>query len=254
MLANERLKYILEQLTLKGTVKNNALIQELGVSQMTILRDLQELEKNGKLIRIHGGAQLVGKLLQDDAIDNRMSQHKTEKDAVSRHAASIIQEESMVYLDAGSTTAMMIPYLNPNITVITNSIEHAQKLTKRAMNCVILGGKIKLKTNAIIGLSAYLELSKFNFDYAFIGVNGIDLIAGFTTPSNEEGELKKLVLKQSKHAFFVADAHKFDRTSFFKIADLTGNYRLITTKCPENYLSKFQPHFLIETQKLENAR
>lgn len=249
MLANERFNYILEQLSLYGVVKSNDLIQALGVSQMTILRDLQELEAEGKLKRIHGGAKSATQLLQDESIQNKLNLNQTEKQQIAQVAASLIQEKATIYLDSGTTTLLMIPYLPKNLTVVTNSILHAHQLVQREIACLILGGNIKPKTNAIIGISAYAELSKLNFDYCFIGANGIDLTAGFTTPSHEEGELKKLALQKAKSPFIVADGSKFGKVAFVQIAENTDHYGLVTTHCPDKFKKNLPHYLIIETLK-----
>lgn len=251
MLAQERYNYILKQLEHNNTVKTNDLICALNVSQTTILRDLQELEVAGKLIRIHGGAKRNNQLLQDDSIQNKLTLNNTEKQQIALFAASLIPEKATIYLDSGTTTLAMIPYLKSNITVVTNSITHAYHLLQRHIACQILGGTIKPKTNAIIGLSAYLELAKMRFDCSFIGTNGIDKQAGFTTPTREEGELKKLALMQAKQAFIVADQSKFGQAAFIQFADINEAFGLITDHCPEDYKTELTHYSIFETSKME---
>lgn len=251
MLAIERYNYILKQLKLYGSVNNNDLINALKVSQTTILRDLQELEFKGKLTRIHGGAQLKSQLLQDETIQDKIHLNKNTKQEIAEFAASLVPENATIYLDAGTTTLLMIPHLKQAITVVTNSIIHAYHLLQRNISCLILGGTVKPKTSAVIGINTYLELAKLRFDFSFVGTNGIDQVSGFTTPTREEGEIKKLALKQAKKSFIIADHTKFGKTAYMQIANFNDEVGLITDICPKDYKEQFSPYLIFETSKME---
>ena len=185
MLIEERKKIILEKLKINSMVTLAELIDEIGASESTIRRDLQMLDKEGKLKKVHGGAVAIGNdyFKNDYKVILRQEINKGEKNEIAKFASKIVEDGDTIYIDAGTTTEHMIDYLkNKQITVVTNGIAHAKKLVDMNIKTFILGGEIKGVTEAIVGVRAVKDLESYNFTKGFFGANGISLENGCTTP------------------------------------------------------------------------
>ncbi|SEK64211.1 transcriptional regulator, DeoR family [Carnobacterium iners] len=221
MLTEERHTYILTQLREYGLVKSKELMHYLNCSESTIRRDLAQLEELGELSRIHGGAKKVYHLDEELSISEKSSINVQEKKEIAKLAALFIKENDTIFLDAGTTTLYLIPYLkNKNIQVVTNGIQHAVLLADQQTKTILLGGNIKLKTKAIIGTTTISQLENYRFNKCFLGINGIDSEFGYTTPDIEEAAVKKQAHLHSSKTFILADKTKFNKVSFAKVIEL----------------------------------
>ena len=118
-----------------------------------------------------------------------------EKKLLAQKAASLIKEKDVIFIDAGTTTAFLIHELfNKNVTVVTNSIHHAAQLVEKQIPTVMVGGSVKMATDASIGGVALNQINQLHFDRAFIGMNGVD-DSYYTTPDMEEGAVKRAIWK-----------------------------------------------------------
>ena len=120
---------------------------------------------------------------------------------------------------------------------VTNGIEHAKKLVHKNLTTYIIGGELKLSTEAIIGIEAINSLRKYNFTKGFFGANGIDLERGFTTPEIKEALVKEEALNRSKESFVLADNSKFNEISSVIFGNITKS-TIITTKFDDNRYKK----------------
>ncbi|MBV7390349.1 DeoR/GlpR family DNA-binding transcription regulator [Enterococcus alishanensis] len=232
MLTEERRKKILELLDEHNVVKSQDLMNRLQASESTIRRDLQELEDDGHLKRVHGGATKMQFLDDEPAFSEKSFKNIQQKQAIAKLASQEIDDGDIIYLDAGTTTIELIPYLKDIVvTVVTNSVGLAAKLVEHQINTIVLGGRIKLKTDAVIGSQAMAQLSQYRFDKAFVGTNGISIKTGYTTPDPEEAALKRLAIQQSEKAFILADYSKFNQTTFVQITKLSEAI-ILTDRCP----------------------
>lgn len=235
MLTEERHKIILEVLQEKKLAKINELVEITNTSESTIRRDLTFLESINALKRIHGGATLPKGRLLELSYGEKEIQSVDEKRVIAKYAATLIEDGDSVYLDAGTSTFEIIQFIDKkNIVVVTNGLKHINALVENNINCYILGGKVKSTTKAIIGIDALKNLEKFRFDKCFLGINGIHLEYGFTTPDSEEAILKESAIKHSRETFVLADEGKFGEVSFVKVADL-GKATIITNSKTEDY-------------------
>ncbi|MCR5736578.1 MAG: DeoR/GlpR family DNA-binding transcription regulator [Eubacterium sp.] len=235
MLSHERYVRIQEIVNEKGTVTVAELSKELDTSESTIRRDLTALDELGKIKKFFGGATIVEAphRFLEDTIRVKESLMNEEKTAIGKYAATLISDDDFVFIDAGTTTARMIDFIEKNnATYVTNGITHARKLLEKGLNTYIIGGKIKTMTEAIIGVEAIANLAKFNFSKAFIGVNGIDLKAGYTTPDIDEGLLKETAINQSNMVFVLADHSKFKKI-FAKTFKELNQCCIITDSLPD---------------------
>jgi DeoR family fructose operon transcriptional repressor len=235
MLKNQRLELIRKMVKNKKIVRVDELVEVLKASESTVRRDLDELEKEGFLKRIHGGVQYINKIKNEAIIATKLEENSIEKEKIAAKASQLIDDGDCIFLDAGSTTYNMIPHLqNRNITVITNGLTHIDRLIDYNIDSYIVGGHIKPTTKAILGEETIEYINKYYFDKAFIGVNGLSFENGYSTPDVKEAAVKKTVISRSKDCFFLADSSKFDKSYFVKVAELDEGV-LITDKLSEEY-------------------
>ncbi|MEN8077410.1 DeoR/GlpR family DNA-binding transcription regulator [Clostridioides difficile] len=237
MLSEERHKLILEKLERESVVYLNDLVQYLNTSESTIRRDLSALDKAGLLKKVHGGATSLKDIsinTSDEIVENRQNLNINEKAKIAAYAASLINDNDFVYIDAGTTTELMINFINNTKAIfVTNGIVHARKLLKKNCTTYILGGELKLTTEAIVGAETVNSLRKYNFTKGFFGVNGVDIERGFTTPDVREAMVKEEALYRSKSRFILCDKSKFDEISSITFADIK-EAKIITTNLENN--------------------
>lgn len=238
VLKNQRLEIIKELVKKEEIVHIDRFLDVLDVSESTIRRDLDTLEQMGFLKRIHGGVQYIHKIMDELAIEKKLSTNLEEKQKIARYAAGLVEDGDCIYLDAGSTTYGMIPHLRgKNITVITNGIPQIEALIKEGINTHVVAGQVKKTTGAIVGEHTLEYLDYYYFDKAFLGVNGISMEHGFSTPDIREAAIKQAVLTRSHQCYFLADSSKFNQNYLVKIAEI-NEATVITEKVIDNYNEK----------------
>ncbi|HGL0949905.1 TPA: DeoR/GlpR family DNA-binding transcription regulator [Streptococcus pneumoniae] len=217
MLKTERKQLILEELNQHHVVSLEKLVSLLETSESTVRRDLDELEAENKLRRVHGGAELPHSLQEEETIQEKSVKNLQEKKLLAQKAASLIKEKDVIFIDAGTTTAFLIHELvNKNVTVVTNSIHHAAQLVEKQIPTVMVGGNVKTATDASIGGVALNQINQLHFDRAFIGMNGVD-DGYYTTPDMEEGAVKRAILENAKQTYVLVDSSKIGQTCFAKV-------------------------------------
>lgn len=236
ILKSKRKQLIMEKLSHDKFVRLDDLVSLLDTSESTVRRDLDELESERKLHRVHGGAELPHSLQEEFTNQQKSIKNIQEKMQVARKAASLISNDDVIFVDAGTTNELLLGYLNQdNLTVVTNSIHHAAKLVDKNIQTIIIGGHVKKSTDASIGAVAYEQIKQLNFDKAFLGINGIDE-EFLTTPDMEEAVIKKTVIKNARKSYIVTDSSKIGRVSFAKV-DKIENATIITNQ-PSGALMK----------------
>ncbi|WP_310551513.1 DeoR/GlpR family DNA-binding transcription regulator [Paenibacillus glufosinatiresistens] len=250
MLTEERYALILQRLQERGTVKIQELIELLGASESTVRRDLIDLEARGLLRRVHGGATLSPQRSLEPGMEEKSSTNVQQKNVIARLGAAKVQHGECIYLDAGTTTLAMIPYIEARgITVVTNGLSHVEALVGKQIRSYLLGGMMKSHTKAVIGSIALQNMDNFRFDKCFLGTNGVDAEMGFTTPDPEEAMVKRRAHQLSAETYVLADGSKFGRVSFAKLFDL-AEATLITEAVP----SQMRASILHKTQVMEGER
>jgi DeoR family fructose operon transcriptional repressor len=232
MLTSDRQNEIIKIVNRSGSATVSELMSRFDASESTIRRDLIFLDKAGKLKKVHGGANSIKDSFfsVEYDMDTKSALNVGEKEIIGKYAASLINDDDFVFIDAGSSTMHMVDNIAPSKAVfVTNGIAHAKKLTKKGLKVFVIGGELKLSTEAIIGIEAVSGIQKYNFTKAFIGTNGISVTRGLTTPDVEEAMLKSRVCELSYVTFVLADSTKFGVTSSVTFADIK-NVCLITEK------------------------
>ena len=245
MLESERHFLILQLLTQNQTIRLQDITEETGSSESTIRRDLIELERQRKLKRVHGGAAKLQGKLQESSMLEKTSKNLHIKQQIGRLAAAHVAEGDTIYLDAGTTIFEMIPFLPSSIIVVTNGISHTDALLARGCKTILTGGIAKPSTKALVGRGAHTSIQQYRFDKCFLGVNGIHPDYGFTTPDEEEAQIKELAIHLSREAYILADHSKFQEVAFAKFADL--EQAVVVTTCESSESLQSFP----KTMKLE---
>lgn len=222
MLTPERHQLILALVKEKDFVRIHELVEATGASESTIRRDLSELEEQRLLKRVHGGASVFQSKIEEPTILEKSVKREREKKAIAKYAASLVQDRDSIFIDAGTTTYQMLPYLPENIMVVTNGVDIALQLINRHIRTILLGGELKAATLSLVGRDAIKSLSQYRFDKCFLGMNGIDQNHGLTTPDPDEAYVKQLALQFSDERFVLCDSDKFSRVTFAKVGDLHG--------------------------------
>ncbi len=223
LLTQERYHSILQILSERDAVTVSELSEALETSESTIRRDLNYLDEMGKLKKVFGGATAIqsNSGVTELPFESRESEMYEEKIAIAQYAATMVHDGDFVFIDAGTTTYCLIDYLaNKSATYITNGIAHSRKLIQRGFTTHILGGKIKPYTEAVVGTTAINQIARLNFTKAFIGTNGIDLTAGFSTPELDEGAVKEAIVRKAYMSFILSDHTKFRRVFPVSFAEI----------------------------------
>ena len=232
MLTEERFAKIVKIVNQEGTVTVLELAQAIGISESTIRRDLNQLDKLGRIRKVHGGATAV--VLMSDGRERNMqekySRNIEEKRAIAAYAATLVHPNDFVFLDAGSTTEQMAEYLEENTAFyVTNGITLAQKLAARGFKTMLLAGRVKASTDAVIGMEAVASLARYHFTRGFFGTNGITVAEGFTTPDLEEAANKRAAMEHCRQCYVLADNSKFDTLSNVSFGELS-KAKIVTTR------------------------
>lgn len=242
MLTEERFQRILSIVRSNRSVSVQKLTEILDTSESTIRRDLTILDQQGQLIKVRGGA--IAKdttyLTKDDPVNSRTQQNKDAKIKIAEYAASLIGEKDFVYMDAGTTTELIIDFLTkPGAIFVTNSIRNAQKLSEKGYTTYILGGEFKVSTEAIVGDEAVESLEKYHFTKGFFGTNGVSHENGFSTPDMKEAMVKKKALANCKHPYVLCDYSKFSKISCVTFAEFSAA-DIITTELENEGYRKYK--------------
>ena len=236
MISEKRYELILDYLIQHRTATVQQLADALGTSESTVRRDLMALDRQGRLNRVHGGAALtqsVHSSLEPD-MDTKEALNIREKQLIGRYAASLIQASDFVFLDAGTTTLQVAHAVTGEAlkaTYVTNGLAHTRVLCRKGCNVYVPAGKVRQRTEAIVGAPTLSCIRSYNFTRAFLGVNGISLDRGFTTPGMDERELKLAAIESARESWFLADMSKFDHITPVTICSLS-RAGIITNRLP----------------------
>ncbi|ASS59768.1 DeoR/GlpR family DNA-binding transcription regulator (plasmid) [Rhizobium leguminosarum] len=248
VLAQVRHARILETLARKGAVSVSDVASQLAVSEMTVRRDLIELEKDGRLVRTHGGAVRSGKAFEpiaNEAVDreeptfeSRLTRNAASKRTIAMAAAGVAAGARTLALDVGTTTYLLSGLLlnQPHTKIFTNSVRNAMQLGAGSGEVYLPGGRMRGEEMAISSQSAVLQFEELWFDIAFVGVSGITA-QGIYDYSFEDTDMKRVYLRRATQKVVLCDSSKFRRMSLVHIAPLQQFDMLITDAMPPSDLA-----------------
>lgn len=226
MIPFERQEKILDVLKGNNLIKIDELIKYLpGVSVSTLRRDIKELEKLGKVESIYGGAVRYLSNTDEMPISKKVLINQDKKEMIATLAADQVIDGESIYIDSGSTATLLLERLmKRNITIYTTNVGiFGEQLSELKAKIIIIGGEYNPVTSSLIGPVTESVLQDFFFDKAFLGVNGVDLKNGVTTPSLAEALKKRLVKEHSKKVYLLCDSSKFGLTANARAFPLDGN-------------------------------
>lgn len=228
LVGEERKDYILNLLNLESKVKTGDLVERLKVSSETIRRYLEELEEENKLKRVYGGAVKYNLDREEASHFKREVTRAEEKRRIGRAAAMLVEDSDVIFVDDGTTTLQMIPYLQnkKHLTVMTTSIAALSLLIEHknkdlfSGDIFFIGGRVDSVQFRTTGPIAETMVESFYADKAFITIDGIMMGKGITGFDAERGQLAKKLMEHSKQSIVLTDHSKFGNVQLYKIADL----------------------------------
>ena len=269
-LSIERRMKIVKTINMHKTATVAEIAQWLGASPATVRRDLTWLDEQGLISRTRGGATAIDYPSQAilrrtvPSYEQRLNEYIEEKQSIGRCAAENIHDGETIILDASSTNHYVLPFLakKQDLTVITNSLYISKELmtigeTNPSLTVICSGGTLFMRSYSFIGMIAEQALSQFYVDKAFIGLRGISLCHGLTSPFPEEIPVKRQMIKCARQVFILADHTKFNLTFASLIAPLDVVHTLITDTgiSPEvvRQMGSIIPHVVIARVEASSA-
>lgn len=230
MLKEERHSIIISLLNEKGIIKVSDITDIINVTEMTIRRDLQELDDKGLLKRIHGGAQLNDSIIETELSHNeKQTININAKIDIAKKISELINDGDSVFLGTGTTIELVYDYLKASyLKIVTNSIHVFNKFVNdQRYELILIGGSYRNRTGAFVGSITNDILSKIKINKAFIGVNGIcdNTVSNY---NEDEGMIQSTVLNNSSERYIIADSTKLDKNDFYHFYNLDDTTAIIT--------------------------
>ena len=239
LLAEQRRALILDEVRRRGGVRVNELTRKLGVSDMTVRRDLDALARQGVLEKVHGGAvPVVEASTHEPGFEAKSGLELTAKEDIARAAAELVAPGAAIALSGGTTTYALAHHLLdvPDLTVVTNSVRvadvfHAAQRTsgqRQGAAAVVLTGGVRTPSDSLVGPVADRAIASLHFDVLFLGVHGISVQAGLSTPNLAEAETNRRLVQSARRVVVVADHTKWGTVGLSSFAALNQVDTLVT--------------------------
>lgn len=241
-----RKKIILDKLNDEGSIVTQEIISLCRVSEITIRRDLAELEEKGMLIRTHGGAVKSKATAQLFAYDLKINENKQNKEDICRSAARFINNHDIIFIDCGTTLSYLTKYLTKleSLIVITNSLPVVSELINfQNIKLILIGGEVVSERRAIYGPFAESNIAQYHANKAFIGADGISILNGLSSYDEKEAAITLKMAENADEVFLLCDSSKIEKNSFIKFAPLSKiNYLVTDNGLDKKYLKKYKEH------------
>ncbi|WP_088071684.1 DeoR/GlpR family DNA-binding transcription regulator [Gottfriedia luciferensis] len=253
----ERQQKIIELLKINNVLKITELTEALNISIDTLRRDLNLLEKQGKIEKIYGGAKLAESKFFESSMEERMVSHLEEKEQIAQKCAEHIEDGDCIYLDSGTTTLQIAKYIKEkkNLTVVTNSIPIINELLNSSIELIIIGGKIRRHEQSVVTYDYLFNFSELNILKAFICASGITIEKGISDYNFEEAITRKKIIELSNITYIAADSTKFGKNVTVQIAPLEKvDYIITDCHLNKSFITKFNKtntNLVISDQKKE---
>jgi DeoR/GlpR family transcriptional regulator of sugar metabolism len=232
VLAQQRQAKIVARVRSDGAVRVSDLVVDLGVSDMTIRRDLEVLAGRGLLSKVHGGATMAPGSTDEPGFAAKADRQRAEKIAIATRAAAMVRPGSAIGLSAGTTTAELARRLVdvPNLTVVTNSVPVAEIFYRadRPDRTVVLTGGERTPSDALVGPIAVAAIGTLHPDLLFLGVHGMSARAGFTTPNLLESDTNRALVSAAQRLVVLADSSKWGTVGISSNASLADANTVVT--------------------------
>ncbi len=218
----------------KGKVRVSELSERYGISEVSIRKDLEFLEMQGHLSRVHGGAVGLNKLYVNMDLTERFKTNSSAKKQLARLAASLIEDNDTIMMNAGTTLSYVLHAIQgrKNITIVTNSIQNAMEASLySSFDVILLGGEFDSKYQFTYGEDALRQLENYHATKCILSVDGISTNAGLTLYYSNEASLARKMIESSGTLIVAADGTKLGKSAFAKITDITEADILVTNAC-----------------------
>ncbi len=210
-------------------------VEVLEISEATARRLFAQLEKEGKILRIRGGIQIVQQLGYDYSYQALVSHRSHEKSIIGKAAAELVENNDRIFLDAGTTVLHLAETLSvkiqagdlQNIVVVTNALTYIETLAKWC-KVILIGGEIRVENQDLCGPIAEKSLMLFHVDKAFLGTNAMSLERGFMATDERTAKINELAVQQADNVYVLADSKKFQKSSFISYAPLNAADAIFT--------------------------
>ena len=217
MIAHERKQFIIDLLNKNKSVAVTRLSEMLKTSEVTIRRDLKDLEKENALKRTHGGAIRKTGMAFEPQISELAQENVECKKAIAHEAYNVIEDKDSIIIDASSIGTQLAKLIKngdkKDITVVTNSfITSWELMSAKNVELIHIGGQARYDIYCTFGAMAEEALKSLRVDKAFIGINGIDFDSGFTTPNLFESQIKRAMMDAAYQVYIVSDNSKFNKS------------------------------------------
>jgi DeoR/GlpR family transcriptional regulator of sugar metabolism len=229
MLPRARQELIMDRLRSEGSVRVSDLVVALGVSDMTVRRDLDALEIRGEAEKVHGGAVLGTRTAEEPGFEVKQEIERGHKDDIAHAALRLVRVGESIALSAGTTTWALAKLLaarpDLDLTVVTNSTnvwQEFQHAPGRGHRVVLTGGAFRTPSDALVGPIADAAIRSLFVDTLFLGVHGMDPVCGFTTPNLAEGETNRTLISRARQLVVLADNTKWRNVGLSAIAPLSA--------------------------------
>lgn len=241
MLAILRRSKIKEIIAEKKSVSVTELSQMFDVTEETVRRDLHELEKEGVLKRIYGGAYVDDAVQDDVDVTLRERILVKEKEIIADMCSKFIKSGDSIFLDASTTSLYIATKVRDlRITVITNSLKIANLfIDSPDIHLLLIGGIYNRRSMSFLGKNAEESLKQYFVDKAFISCRSIHQNSGITDSNEQQAEVRKIAIKHSNHSYLVVDHTKFDKTAFAFISNFDDIDSIVTNSDISSEWSKY---------------
>jgi DeoR family transcriptional regulator, aga operon transcriptional repressor len=231
MLIDERRQHILGLIQRDGRVLISELSDALGISRITIRKDLDYLESKGLVRRSHGGAlPAQGSAMLDPSLHEKEQKQSQEKLRIARAAAALVAEGMCIILDSGTTTTAIARELRRfnRLTVVTNAVNIATEMSGTGFEIILTGGMLRENSSSLVGPLAEDALREIHADILFLGVDGFNVKTGVMTPNLLESRVNRAMIQAAARVIAVCDSTKFARRSLALIAPVSAIHSVIT--------------------------
>ena len=231
MILNARQQEIMQILKAKGSVSVGELSTTLYASEMTIRRDLTEMEKGGFLRRYRGGAVLKINL-GEMPIKERLLLYKEEKEALAKKCLPYLKDDIAVFIDSSSTCQYLLPHIAEfkNITVVTNSVSSLLTASGMHLNCILVGGEYYEQDMCMVGSIAEEQVKNLNVDVAFLTTAGISHEGVITDFDLKQTAVRKIIIKNSKRNVFLFEKEKIGKKFLYTLCDNKDSVEILTVE------------------------
>lgn len=232
MFANERMNLTCEMLKRSGAVTTAQISSDLNVSVETVRRDLLTLEREHKLVRVHGGAVSIGGAVMNSPLSDRLELNLDKKKSLSKATCRFINENDVVTIDEGSTglelAKVLVSCFN-NLTVITHSLDIFNVvIQKDGFEVILIGGRFLKGENSFCGYLAENSFKSLHLGKVFITPSAISLKSGLCNTDEQTVPLQRIIASRADSVFILADSDKFEKSALYTTLPLDTSYTYIT--------------------------